>query len=124
MLFAVLALLVGATPVHEEDLPARYGKWLRAGILALATMAVVVSVYALSATVYRTLQGGALTPNRLTVIGWNGINIAILVLMLYRMVRGAALTWRQAVQSAIGQGAMAYIVWTAALVLGLPLLFG
>jgi hypothetical protein len=123
MLFAVLSLLVGATPVHEEDLPAHLGKWLRAGILALAAMAVVVSVYALSATVYRTLQG-ALTPNRLTVIGWNCINIAILVVMLYRMVRRGAQTWSEAVHSAIGQGAMAYIFWTAALVLGLPILFG
>jgi hypothetical protein len=123
MLFAVLALLVGATPVHEEGLSPRYARWLRTGILVLAAMAVVVSVYALSATVYRTLQG-ALTPNRLTVIGWNCINIAILVLMLYRMVRDGAQAWRQAVHSATGQGAMAYIVWTAALVLGLPLLFG
>jgi hypothetical protein len=123
MLFAVLALLVGATPVHGEDLPARFGKWLRAGILALAAMAVVVSVYALSATVYRTLQG-ALTPNRLTVIGWNCINIAILVVMLYRMVRRGAQTWSEAVHSAIGQGTMAYLLWTAALVLGLPILFG
>jgi hypothetical protein len=123
MLFAVLALLVGATPVHEEDLPARYGKWLRAGILALAAMAVVVSVYALSATMYRTLQG-ALTPNRLTVIGWNCINIAILVVMLYRMVRHGSQTWSEAVRSAIGQGAVAYILWTALLVLGLPILFG
>jgi len=123
MLFAVLALLVGATPVHEEDLPRRYGKWLRTGILALAAMAVVVSLYALSATVYRTLQG-ALTPNRLTVIGWNCINIAILVVMLYQMVRRGAQTWGEAVHSAIGQGALAYIFWTAALVLGLPILFG
>jgi len=123
MLFAVLALVVGATPVHEEDLPARYGRWLRTGILILAAMAVVISVYALSATVYRTLQG-ALTPNRLTVIGWNLINIVILVVMLYGMVRRSGQTWSEAVHSAIGQGAMAYIVWTAALVIGLPILFG
>jgi uncharacterized membrane protein len=122
MLFAVLALLVGATPVHEEDLPARYGKWLRTGILALAAMAVVVSLYALSATVYRTLQG-ALTPNRLTVIGWNIINIAILVVMLYRLVRRRTEAWSEAVHSAIGQGTVAYIFWTAALVLGLPVFF-
>ena len=122
MLFAVLALLVGATPVHEEDLPARYGKWLRTGILALAAMAVVVSLYALSATVYRTLQG-ALTPNRLTVIGWNIINIAILVVMLYRLARRRTEAWSEAVHSAIGQGTVAYIFWTALLVLGLPVLF-
>jgi hypothetical protein len=122
MLFAVLALLIGATPVHQEDLPGRLGKWLRWGVMALAAIAVVIGVYALSATVYRTLQGVP-TPNRLTVIGWNCINIAILGVMLYRMVRGRPGTWSEAVHSAIGQGALAYIVWTAALVLGLPILF-
>jgi hypothetical protein len=122
LLFAVLALVVGATPVHEASLPARLRIPLRTGILMLAAMAIVVSVYALSATVYRTLQG-ALTPNRLTVIGWNVVNVVILALMAYRMVRGGADRWMEAVHSAIGQGAMAYIGWTAFLVLALPLWF-
>ena len=122
LLFAVLALLVGATPAHAEDLPARYGKWLRTGVLVLAAMAAVVSVYALSATVYRTLQEG-ITPNRLTVIGWNGINIGILVLLVYRMARQKAGSWIEPVHAAIGMGAAAYIVWTVLLVLGLPVIF-
>ncbi len=122
LLFAVLALLVGATPVSPDNLPARLSKPLRTGILVLAVMAIVVSVYALSATVYRTLQG-VLTPNRLTVIGWNVMNAAILAVMAYRMVRRDAEDWIEAVHSAIGQGAMAYIVWTAFLVLALPLWF-
>ena len=122
LLFAVLALLVGATPAREEDLPARYGKWLRAGVGLLAAMAVVVSLYALSATVYRTLQA-AITPNRLTVIGWNCINIGILVWLLYRMARQRMGSWIESVHAAIGLGAVAYIAWTALLVLGLPLLF-
>jgi hypothetical protein len=122
LLFAVLALLVGATPVSPANLPARLSKPLRAGILLLAIMAIVVSVYALSATVYRTLQG-MLTPNRLTVIGWNVLNVGILVVMVWRMIRRDTEEWIEAVHSAIGQGAMAYIVWTAFLVLALPLWF-
>jgi hypothetical protein len=122
LLFAVLALVVGATPVHEANLPARLRTPLRTGILVLAAMAIVVSVYALSATVYRTLQG-ALTPNRLTVIGWNVVNIGILAVMAYRMVKRGAGGWMEAVHSAIGQGAMAYIGWTAFLVLALPVWF-
>ncbi len=122
LLFAVLALLLGATPARAGDVPARYGKWLRAGVWVLAAMAVLVSVYALSATVYRTLQE-TLTPNRLTVIGWNVINIGILVLLLYRMARQKAGTWIASVHTAIGLGAVAYIVWAVLLVLGLPLLF-
>jgi hypothetical protein len=122
LLFAVLALLVGATPVSLASLPARMSKPLRTGIVVLAVMAIVVSAYALSATVYRTLQG-VLTPNRLTVIGWNVVNVAILVVMVFRMLRNAAEDWIRAVHSAIGQGAMAYIGWTAFLVLALPLWF-
>jgi hypothetical protein len=122
MLFAVLALLVGATPSREEDLPPRYGPWLRRGILALAAMAVVVSVYALSAVVYRTWLDGW-TPNRITIIGWNVVNIGILAVMLYRLLKQKAENWIGAVHAAIGQGALAYIVWTALLVVGLALLF-
>ncbi|KPL21089.1 MAG: hypothetical protein AMJ93_10500 [Anaerolineae bacterium SM23_84] len=122
LLFAVLALLVGATPVTEANLPARLRKPLRTGILALAAMAIVVSVYALSATLYRTLQD-ALTPNRLTVIGWNVVNVSILAVMVYRMVKRGAHGWIESVHSAIGQGTMAYIGWTAFLVLALPLWF-
>jgi len=122
LLFAVLALMVGATPVRPANLPARLSKPLRTGILVLAVMAIVVSVYALSATVYRTLQG-FVTPNRLAVIGWNVVNVGILALMVRRLVRRGAADWIEAVHSAIGQGAMAYIAWTTFLVLALPLWF-
>jgi hypothetical protein len=122
MLFAIMGLLLGAIPVRAADLPSGQQRLLRVGVLALALLSVVVSAYALSATVYRTLQG-MLTPNRLTVIGWNIINIAILVVMLYRLARRRTEAWSEAVHSAIGQGTVAYIFWTALLVLGLPVLF-
>jgi len=122
MLFAIMGLLIGATPVYESDLALKYGKPLRTGILILAVLAVLVSVYALSATVYRTLQG-TITPNRLTVIGWNSINIGILGLFIYRQLRHSREQWIHDVQSAIGVGAMAYIAWTVLLIVALPLFF-
>ena len=121
MLFAVMALLVGATPVRQEDAPARFGAALGAGIVALAILALLVSLYAVSATAYRTLQGW-LTPNRLTVIGWNVINIGILGIFLYRVVRSGREKWVAAMHRAIGVGAMAYVGWTVFLLLALPLL--
>ena len=121
MLFGVLALVVGATPVHAEDLPQKYGRWLRTGVAVLAAMAIVVSVYALSATVYRTLQGIP-TPNRVTVIGWNAINIGILAVMLVQLLKRREGEWIDAVHAAIGHGALVYIGWAALLVLLLPLM--
>ncbi|MBC7260445.1 MAG: hypothetical protein H5T63_00400 [Chloroflexi bacterium] len=122
MLFAIMALLIGATPVHENNLPQAYERALRTGILLLAILAVLVSVYALSATVYRTVQD-TVTPNRLTVIGWNTINIGILVLLIYQQLKRGQEQWNRSVQRAIGAGAMAYIIWTAFLILALPILF-
>ena len=87
MLFAVMALLVFATPVAAEGVSGDVLVWLRRGIVAVAVLTVLVSVYALSATVYRASIGG-LTINRLTIIGWNVINLAILVHLLSNQARG------------------------------------
>ncbi len=75
MLFAVVALLVGATPVTAGELSERSQAWLRRGVLALAALALLVSLYALAAILYRTANG-RLTPNRLLFIGWDLVNIA------------------------------------------------
>lgn len=122
MLFAIMGLLIGATPVRRTEPSSGHAKALRWGILVLVILATVVSLYAMSAIVYRTLQG-ALTPNRLTVIGWNTINIAILIFLMAKLFKGGQERWVEAVQAAIGTGAMAYIAWTTFLILALPLLF-
>ncbi len=70
-----MGLLIGATPICPEDVSAKVQNALRNGILAVAILAVLVSLYALSAVVYRSVDGG-ITINRLTIIGWNSINIA------------------------------------------------
>jgi len=122
MLFAIMGLLVGATPVRRPDPSSGHARALRWGILVLVILATVVSLYAMSAIVYRTLQG-ALTPNRLTVIGWNTINIAILIFLVVKLFKSSQERWVEAVHTAIGTGAMAYIAWTTFLILALPLLF-
>jgi hypothetical protein len=122
MLFAVMGLLIGVTPMREQDLPPKYHGALRAGILAVASLTILISLYALSATVYRTVLGG-LTINRLTVIGWNTINIAILVLLVYRQIKHGAVAWIRSLQSTFSVGTIGYVVWTLFLVLATPWLF-
>jgi hypothetical protein len=122
MLFAIMGLLVGAIPACPAATTARQQSLLRMGVLVLAILSVVVSIYALSATVYRTWQG-MLTPNRLTVIGWNTINIGVLVLLIYYQVKNGARRWIESACAAFSVAAAAYIVWTAFLILAVPWLF-
>jgi hypothetical protein len=121
-LFAVMALLVGVTPVHDQDLEHKYHKLLRAGILAVAILAVLISVYALSATIYRTAFLG-ITVNRVTVIGWNSINIAILVALIFKQLKDGAAAWIGSAQSVFSGATVAYTVWTLFLIVAVPLLF-
>lgn len=122
-LFAVIGLLVGVIPVSAEDVAPRMRGWLRAGIVALAALALLVSLYALSAILYRTTQDG-LTMNRVVVIGWNILNIALLALALIAQTRaGRGDGWVVALQRVARGGAIAYIVWGLALTLALPWIF-
>lgn len=123
MLFAVIALLVGATPVSLADLSPRVARWLRLGIIAVATLALVVSLYALAAIVYRTTLD-RLTPNRLAFIGWNLINIGLLVVLLLWQARAKDNGWLHALHRAFSAGTVAYTAWTLAMILALPWLFG
>ncbi len=122
MLFAVAALLVGATPMSQTELAPRLAGWLRRGIIAVAALAVIVSLYALSAIVYRTAFD-RLTPNRLTIIGWNVINIGLLLLVLFYQARAKAGGWLRSLYRAYSAGTVAYAVWAAVMVLALPWLF-
>ena len=123
MLFAVIALMVGATPVSAAQLSPRLATWLRRGIVALAVLAAVVSVYALAAILYRTAID-RLTPNRLTFIGWNVINIGLLLLLLYFQARATPGDWLAGLHRAYAAGTVAYVVWTLAMIVTLPWFFG
>jgi hypothetical protein len=123
MLFAVIALLVGATPVSLADISPRLARWLRLGIIAVAALALIVSLYALAAILYRTALD-RLTPNRLTFIGWNVVNIGLLFLVLLFQARAKEGQWLHGLYRAYSAGTIAYALWTLAMILALPWFFG
>jgi hypothetical protein len=122
MLFAIMGLLLGATPIRAGNLSPQLQKWLRIGIIAVTILAELVSIYALSATVYRTVDGG-LTFNRMTIIGWNSINIVILVGLIYKQFKDTRERWIDSLQTVFSLATNAYLIWGAFLVLVIPWLF-
>jgi hypothetical protein len=123
MLFAVVVLLVGATPVSLAGISPRLARWLRLGIIAVAALALIVSLYALAAILYRTALD-RLTPNRLTFIGWNVVNIGLLLLVLLFQARARDGLWLPGLYRAYRAGTVAYTLWTLAVILTIPWLFG
>lgn len=121
MLFAIVALLVGATPIRADDLSPKLQRVMRKGIVAVAGLAVLVSVYALAAVVHRTLQGD-LTLNRLTVIGWNTINIGILIALIVTQLRTDRERWTEALQLVFSRATVVYLAWTIFLLVAPPAL--
>jgi hypothetical protein len=122
MLFAVVALLIGATPVSLVGLSPRLVGWLRLGIIAVAALALLVSLYALAAILYRTSLD-RLTPNRFAFIGWNLINIGLLALLLVLQARAKMGEWLPALYRAYNAGTVAYALWTIVVILATPWLF-
>ena len=122
MLFAVMGLLVGATPIKLAEVSPRLGSALRSGIVAVSGLATLVSLYALSAIIYRT-AAGVITINRLTMIGWNAINIALLVLILIRLLRSSPRPWNERIETVFGLGAALYVSWSLVVVLVMPFIF-
>jgi hypothetical protein len=119
LLFACMGLMMGLLPLTAGEFSASYQKWLRIGVGTLAGLVLLVSLYALSAILYRTVLDH-LTMNRLTVIGWNSINIVLLGLVLYRLVRPGSRFWGEAAQIVFRPGAYVYLVWGGFLLLALP----
>lgn len=122
MLFGIMGLLLGATPIRPDDLSEKMHTWLRYGILAVAILGTLVSIYAMSATVFRTLEWG-ITVNRLTVIGWNAINIGILVGLIVKQFKNGAEKWIESLQQVFSFGTNFYVAWGLFLVLAIPLIF-
>jgi hypothetical protein len=122
LLFAVIALLMGVTPVHERDLSEKGQSWLRRGVIALATLALLVSLYALVAILYRTVTD-RLTPNRLLFVGWNLVNIGLLALLIIQQVRAGRARWLAAMHRTYAIGVVLYLAWTVAGLLAVPWLF-
>lgn len=128
MLFGIMGLLAGATPVSAQGLAPKTQAALRRGILAAAILGLLVSLYALAAIVYRTVWDqpsllAGVTINRLAVIGWNSINIGILVALIVQQFRQGQAGWVSSLHSVFSRGLIGYVVWTAFLILAIPLLF-
>ncbi len=122
LLFAVMALLVAATPLHVDEVGPTVGRFLRWGIVILIGLTLVVSLYALTAVLYRTGMGG-LTINRVTIIGWNGINIWLLGLLLVRQLRGGGTPWLARLHRTVSTGLTAWAAWAGIVAILLPLIF-
>jgi hypothetical protein len=122
MQFAIIGLLIGVTPLKVDDLSLAFQTWLKRAILAVAVLALLISLYALSAVVYRTVIDG-ITLNRTTIIGWNLINIIILVALTVAQLRKAAVGWHERLQTVFSRATTAYLVWSVLLVVLLPLIF-
>jgi hypothetical protein len=122
MQFAIIGLLIGATPLRVDDLSLKTQTWLRRGIIAVAILAVLISLYALSAVIYRTVMDG-ITLNRFTIIGWNIINIIILFALLITQPRNNISGWHEHIHKVFSKATIAYLVWSIFLILALPLIF-
>lgn len=122
VLFAIMGLLIGVTPNSLGDYSPGYQRALRAGILAVSGLMVLVSLYAFSAILYRTVIDG-LTMNRLTIVGWNIINVALLILLLVGQLRIGRGGWVAALHSTARIGTVAYIAWGLLVAALLPWIF-
>jgi hypothetical protein len=124
MLFAIMRLLVGVTPIKLGEISPGLSSALRRGIIAVSILATLVSLYALSAILYRTVTG-VITINRLTMIGWNVINIALLVLILIRLLRSSRVSqpWNERIKTVFSLGAVFYVSWSLFVILVMPLIF-
>jgi hypothetical protein len=122
MLFAILGLLVGATPLSLAELSPSLESALRYGVTVVAFLAALVSLYALSAILYRTATD-MITINRLTMIGWNIINIALLVMIIARLLASRPQPWNERVKAVFSLGAVAYVSWTLIVIVGMPFIF-
>jgi hypothetical protein len=122
MQFAIIGLLISTTPLKVDELSQKLQVWLRRGIIAVAVLALLISLYALSAVVYRTVLDH-LTVNRTAIIGWNIINVIILGALIVSQLRKGFDDWHKRLQNVFGKAAGAYLIWSVLLLLLLPLLF-
>jgi hypothetical protein len=122
MLFAVLALLVGATPVPGREPGGSTAVWLRRAMVATAGAALLVGCYALAAILYRTVRDG-LTPNRLAFTGWIALNLVIFLIALIRQARPGGETRFGAWRATFATAMPWYAAWTVLVILVVPWLF-
>ena len=57
------------------------------------------------------------------MIGWNLINITLLVLILVRLLRSSAQPWNERLKTVFSLGAVFYVIWSLFVILVMPLIF-
>ena len=62
--------------------------------------------------------------NRLMIIGWNTINIGLLVYLLANQFRRLRETWAESLQRAFAAIVPAYAIWALFVIIAIPLIFG
>ena len=122
MQFAIIGLLIGTTPLNVDELSLKLQLWLRRGIIAACILALLISLYALSAVIYRTVLD-EVTLNRTTIIGWNVINIYILFALILSQLHKGISGWHERLQKVFSKVTTAYLVWSIFLIVVLPLIF-
>jgi hypothetical protein len=121
VLFAVMGLLIGVTPLQIKDISPRLQTALHTGIITVASLAALISIYAITAVVYRSSEG--LTMNRLTVIGWNTINLSIFLSIIYFQLRGGLQNWTRRFHVIFSRAAFLYAFWCIFLIIAIPLFY-
>jgi hypothetical protein len=121
VLFAIMGLLFGIASIRVDELSPRAQMVLRGAILAIALMAALAGLHALAAIVYRaTLRG--ITINRFAAIGWDVINIAILLLLIFGQIRRGGRNWLDSLRSVFSLGIVVYLLWVLVLILALSVI--
>lgn len=121
VLAAVIVLLIGATPRVIEDIPQPWRVWLRRGIMTTAGLAVIITLYALAAAIYRTYID-QWTINRVVIMGWNLINLTVLSALVFGQVR-AGQGWLASLQQTWARAMVGWAGWVIGLIVILPWFF-
>lgn len=121
VLMAVMLLLMGATPVEEGGLKEKWQTWLRRGMIAVAVLAIIITLYALAAAIYRT-RIDQWTVNRVVIMGWNLINLTVLGTLVGGQINGKK-SWVEKLQQTWGRAMGWWAVWVVSLIVILPWFF-
>ena len=98
------------------------GNLLCNALLALAVLTALLNAYALAANVTRIFELG-LTPNRYAVAGWNVVTMLMLSTVIFRLWSASPEQLVPRLRRGIALASVLAAVWSAWVVVGLPLSF-
>lgn len=120
---ALFALLLLLALVVSRPMPARWDRAMRYASIGLMALALALNAYALMAICYRIVEWG-LTPNRLAVVGWNGITLVIFALALWSQRQPRAVGWMLPLRRSLARGLLWAGPWALVVCYILALHFG